>query len=169
MFTWKRLAIGLACLSAGLLALQVVNVPKVAAQVRATLVRNVDEPARVPYLHTAAPTCPFLNDCYVQGPAVPAGKRLRVTRLQGTLLFQSGDTFHALHINSFRNPVAIFPSPVFNAFFFGNVSGFSTAVEYFFEAGESPVLEVGCSAAISISNDPRTKLSIVGYLVDTTP
>jgi len=169
MFTWKRLAIGLACLSAALLALQVVNVPRVAAQVKAALVRSVDEPARVPYLYSAAPTCPFGNDCYIQGPAVPAGKRLRVTRLEGALIFQTGDTFYALHVNNFRNPLAFFSSPVFNGFFYGNVSGFNMAVDHFFEAGESPVLEVGCSALNSISNDPRSKLSIVGYIVDTTP
>jgi len=151
------------------LVLALCSATSAVAQIKPAMVRSVDEPARVPYIVTGVPTCPFGNDCFIAGGTVPAGKRVRVTRIEGAFLNQVGDMFFALHLNTDRNPIAIFPAPAFNGFFFGNVVGFSQEVDYYFEAGQAPVLEVGCSAINTISTDSRNKLTIVGYIVDTTP
>ncbi|HTS23860.1 MAG TPA: hypothetical protein VMN79_18870 [Casimicrobiaceae bacterium] len=138
------------------------------AQVKPAMVRSVDEPARVPYLATGAPTCGFSNQCLLSGTVVPAGKRLRVTRLQGIFFFtQAFPFFFALNLNN--SPLVIFPAESFGAAYYGNVVSFSQEVDYYFEAGQTPVLEVGTSAGNSIFQDSRNKLTIVGYIVDTTP
>jgi hypothetical protein len=169
MFNWKRFSLVVSLLAVVLLALQFSNVPKVAAQVKAALVRSIDEPARVPYLVTAAPTCPFLNDCVLTGTMVPAGKRVRITQLEGSLIFQTNQIFFALHLNDVRHPLVMFQAPAVNGFFWGSVASFSQPVDYYFEAGQTPVLEIGCSAVGSIASDSRNTLSLVGYMVDTTP
>jgi hypothetical protein len=169
MFTWKRLSWVLSIFATVLATLHFSNAPQVSAQIKPAMVRSVDEPTRVPYLVSAKPNCPFGNDCFISGTTVPAGKRLRITRIEGALLGQAGDTFAALHIDTDRNPVAIFPTPVFNGFFYGTVVGFSHDVDYYYEAGQTPVLEIGCSAVNTISTDSRNKLTLIGYITDTTP
>jgi hypothetical protein len=166
--SFKQLSI-VSILATGLLVLHLGNAPDASAQVRPALVRSVDEPTRVAYQVTAAPTCPFGNECYISGPTVPAGKRLRITRLEGALVSQSTSIFAALHVNDTRHPVVMFPVPFFSGFFWGTISSFNQDVDYYFEAGQTPFLEIGCSASGTISADPRNTLSLVGYMTDTTP
>jgi len=137
------------------------------AQTRAALVRSVDEPARVPYFHSAAPSCPFLNSCSTPGPTVPAGKRLRVTKVQGVLPFQANSVFVVLYKNNNSTPMVMFQADFFNAAYYGNTASFAKDVEIYFEAGETPILEVGNSTSISDSGFNR--LTIVGYIVDVLP
>jgi len=161
MFTWKRVAIVLSIAVSGIIAQPAVG------QVRPAMVRSVDEPARVPYQIQAAPTCPFVNECFVTGTVVPAGKRLRVTRVLGTLLFQSTSIFAAIGLNSDLNPIVMFPESAINGAFFGSVVSFNETVDLYFEAGQTPFLTVGNAA--SISTDSRNRLTIVGYIVDVAP
>ena len=169
MFTSKRFSIAVSFLAAGLLGMHVSNTPNVSAQIKPAMVRNVDEPARVPYIVSAAPNCPFVNDCSISGPIVPVGKRVRITRLQGVLINQqAGNTFFSLGVNDTRHPLVIFPAAQFNAAFWGLTVSFSQEVDYYYEAGQTPVLEVG-TAPNSISNDNRTNLTLVGYMVDVQP
>jgi hypothetical protein len=137
------------------------------AQVRPAMVRNVDEPARVPYFASAQPTCPFLNECDLIGPIVPAGKRLRVTRLEGILVGQTTSIFFALMLNDNGHPVLMFPAQPISGAFFGSVVSFNQEVDFFFEAGQTPLLSVGNMT--SIVGDPRSRLTLVGYLVDILP
>jgi hypothetical protein len=163
MFKMNRIAVILSAFVAALLS------PQAIAQVKPAVVRSVDEPARVPYLVSAAPTCPFQNECYVAGSAVPAGKRLRVTEVEGVVVFaQSGNWFAALHLNDTNHPLVIFPTTPFNAAFWGSTVSFHEHVDFFFEAGQTPVLEVG-TLPNGVSTDPRTRLTIVGYMVDVAP
>ena len=169
MFTWKRCSIALFILSMAMLAVHLSNTPEVWAQIKPAIVRSVDEPSRVPYQITAPPTCNFGNDCSIAGTVVPTGKRLRITRLEGALINQSTNMFFALHLNDARHPLAMFPANQFQGFFWGNVVSFAQEVDYYFEAGQTPVLEVGCSAVATVASDPRNTLSLVGYITDTTP
>jgi len=163
----KRLASGVALCS--LVALVMVfAVPNTAsAQIRPAMVRNVDEPARVPYFVSAVPSCPFLNECLLAGPTVPAGKRLRVTRLEGILIGQATSIFFALTLNDDNSPVLLFPAAPISGAFFGNVLSFNQEVDFYFEAGQAPHILVGNSSSIVV--DVRNRLTIVGYLVDILP
>jgi hypothetical protein len=71
MITWEQVSFVLSLVAAGLLGMHLTTTPEVSAQtVRPAMVRSVDEPARVPYQITAAPTCPFQHECFISGPTV---------------------------------------------------------------------------------------------------
>jgi len=154
-------------MAVGILALRLADVPKVAAQVRAALVRSVDEPARVPYFISGLPSCPFANECEIFGTVVPAGMRVRVTRLEGFFVSSTVNGFFALGLNDDSHPVLMFPVAPFSGAFFGTVFSFSQDVDFNFEAGQTPLLIVGGTG--TISTDGRNKLTIAGYIVDLTP
>src|SRR5271165_2040532 len=160
MFTWKRVAIVLSSLALGILGTRLVDSPKVAAQVKAALVRSVDEPARVPYFISAQPNCPFTNECEITGPVVPSGMRVRITRLEGTFIASTTNTFAALGLNDDNHPVVMFPVTPFSGAFFGDVESFSQEVDFNFEAGETPILFVGSTS--TFLTDSRNRLTIVG-------
>jgi hypothetical protein len=169
VFTWKRISIIISLGAIGILALRLADVPKVAAQVKAALVRSVDEPARVPYFVSGPPTCPFGNECEIVGPVVPAGKRVRVTRLEGFFINTSVNGFAALELNDDNHPVVMFPVVLFAGAFFGQVFAFNQDVDFNFEAGQTPLLVVGVPGLSSIGVDARNRLSMAGYIVDLTP
>jgi hypothetical protein len=169
MISWKRTSIALSLLAGGLLALHFTNVPKVIAQTRAALVRSIDEPARVPYSYSLAPTCPFLNECEISFPVVPAGKRLRVTRISAFFRDTNTSAFLALCKNSDLNPMISFPLAPFNGFFFGILLSATPDVDFTFEAGETPVVVLGVSAVDSIITNSGNRLGVSGYLVDLLP
>ncbi len=160
--------------------------PRIAHAITATLVqvvntaanpvmtRSVDEPARVPYFVSGQPSCPFLNECFLTGTAVPAGKRLRVTRIQGALLSQSSvvanTTFAALQPQGDQfNKYVIFPITPFNAAFYGTSLGFAFETDVYFEAGQTPEIQIGTSFTGNFDSGLGTRLTIVGYLVDVAP
>lgn len=168
MHIWKRLAIGAGLAAIAFFGLRTIHAPEVSAQVRAALVRSVDEPARVPYFVSGPPTCGFTNECYVAGPVVPAGKRVRITRLQGWMGNPSATTgFAALDLNDTSHPVVMFPLERFSAAYFGTAFSFRFEVDFYLEAGQTPYLVVG--SPTSLGTESRNRLSLAGYIVETTP
>jgi hypothetical protein len=163
----KRLTsvVVLSSLAVSVIALAVPNTAS--AQIRPAMVRNVDEPARVPYFASGQPGCPYTNECDLVGPIVPAGKRLRVTRLEGIIVGQTTSIFFALMLNDTSHPVLMFPAQPMSGAFFGSVVSFNQEVDFFFEAGQTPIIEVGNTSSIVV--DVRNRLTIVGYLVDVLP
>ncbi len=139
------------------------------AQVRPALVRSVDEPARVPYTQRVAPTCSFTNQCTASFPVVPAGKRLRITNVQALFFNANFTAFLGVHAGPAAQLAVAFPINPISGFFYGNLLTTSQPVDLTYEAGESPVLEVGCSTANTFTVDSRNLLGVSGYLVDTTP
>jgi hypothetical protein len=162
MLTPRRIATVVALLIVGLVPLHVIAQPKPA------LVRNVDEPARVPYYVSQPGNCLFSNECLMTGTTVPAGQRLRVTRLEGIIFFQSSNIIAFLYANG-GDPKFMFPSNAFGGAFYGSVVSFNVEVDFYFEAGETPVLGVGTGIPNTISTDARNRYTIVGYLVDVLP
>lgn len=141
-----------------------------AAQTRPAMVRSVDEPARVPYFHSLAPTCTFTNQCFATFPTIPAGKRLRVTAIMGYFRGTNTAGFVLLQNVDFNNPLVAFPVSPFNAAYYGSVISFNTPADIYFGAGQTPVLEFGIPAfAGGISVSPENRLTISGYLVDVLP
>ena len=144
------------------------HVPQAAAQVRPAMVRNVDEPARVPYYHSLAPACPFTNSCQASFPAVPAGKRLRVTSVGGLFYFTNVTGFFA--VRNLGNVMMAFPVSPFSGAYYGNLISPNQQVDLYFEEGQAPVLEFGVSAGVGgIFSDARNRLTVSGYLVDVLP
>jgi hypothetical protein len=154
--------------------------PRIAHAVTATLVqvvngasnpvmsRNIDEPARVPYQVTATPTCTG-NFCLLTGTAVPAGMRLHVTRISGAMSLQPAfaNGIVALVDSSF-NPLIFFPLSTFEGAFFGFAIGFDHPVDYYFDEGQLPQIEIGapcCNTELLADGN----LSIVGYVVPKQP
>ena len=135
--------------------------------VRPALVRSVDEPARVPYFHTLDATCPYANVCGATFPAVPAGKRLRVTRIGVSWRDETVGAFLALDLNTLLNPKLIFPVSSGGFAYYGNGYYHSLQVDYYFEAGEAPVLEMGTGGVFNRYS--TAKLTVTGYIVDVAP
>lgn len=143
------------------------------AQTRPALVRSVDEPARVPYGGTLTPSCPFNNQCMAEYPVVPAGKRLRVSAVAAYLRSNTSTGSHllALHRNdaSGANILSLFTMPPLAAAYYGSVASTTQQVDFIFEAGERPVIEVGLGAGLGGITASNVRLTLTGYLVDTTP
>jgi len=144
------------------------------AQIRAALVRDVDEPARVPYEHVVTPTRPFGNAYIAEFPAVPAGKRLKLTKITGLIRFV--DSANVGAFVSVNNPAPtadaprlIVPLSQFGAAYYGQVYSFSIDVDYIFNAGEAPRVEVGVAAGtggLPVPVAPAQAIRAHGYLVD---
>jgi hypothetical protein len=142
------------------------------AQIKPALVRSVDEPARVPYDHTLSLVCPYANVCTATGPAVPAGKRLRVTNIAGTLTLQPAlvNSFVAFHIGAVATPPLVaFPVPLVSLAYYGNSLSFSHQINFHLEAGEVPIVELGTHFTVSFSGPTSGKVTISGYVVDVAP
>jgi hypothetical protein len=153
------------------------------AQIRAALVKNVDEPGRTPYITTSAflPNAGgcFSGSCanYVDGttfaifdlPPVPAGKRWIVTQIAGG--FVNGNGRHTLiEVRNGRSGIVfdnlkwIFSGP------FGVGSNFSSSVfseQLFatFEPNEVPTLRVSTNSA---NLTGYSVITLEGYLIDAT-
>jgi hypothetical protein len=144
------------------------------AQTRAAVVKNVDEPGRMPYqqlieFNTSAPVCPISQGCLVAFPPVPAGKRLIVERATlllgvfgGTINFWGfGD---GLGINS--GNTAILKADFTPALLIAGVQFFAGNQDtlVYFEAGATPKLKILTTAPVSFVGNA----SLHGYLIDAT-
>lgn len=137
------------------------------AQTRPALVRSVDEPARVPYAYDLAPVCVFLNSCEADFPAVPAGKRLRITSVR--LMFTGTNVTSVFVVRRADTvfPTVAFPLAPFSGAYFGTLLSSSFDVDLIYEAGQQPALELGNTT--SISNSAANRFGVTGYLVDVAP
>ena len=157
--SWK------AALAIGLVA--ALSATAATAQVRPALVRSVDEPARVPYSYDLAPACVFLNSCEVDFPAVPAGKRLRITSVR--LMFTGTNAASVFVVRRADTvfPTVAFPVAPFSGAYLGNLLSGSFDVNLIYEAGQQPALELGNASAIV--NSAANRFGVTGYLVDVAP
>lgn len=128
-----------------------------------------DESARVPYSQSAAPTCPFLNQCLSEFPVVPAGKKLHVTYIAGVFVGTNVAGFVSLCADVYTNMRAAFPVTPFGGAFFGTLISFSQVVDVILDAGQTPVLHFGIGAGGGgITVSPFNSFTITGYLVDAS-
>ena len=124
----------------------------VLAQVRAALVKNIDEKGRSPYqADSSCIPAPMNTSCGALFPAVPAGKRLVIEYVNADT--PSGSA--AALVNTSTN--ADYPLPTFLRF---NPSyGISAPVLIYVEAGQQVKLN---------STGTVTSAHITGYVVDLT-
>jgi hypothetical protein len=141
------------------------------AQIKPAMVRSVDEPARVPYGGTIAMTCPFGNLCNAVFPAIPAGKRVRVTEV--SLAFgASASATHLIAVHRTSNdftPVAMFQAVPFAAAYYGLMVATTQPLDVVFEAGETPTIEIGVAAGAGGINASAARATLTGYIVDVAP
>lgn len=130
-------------------------------------VRSVYEPALVPYVHDLAPVCNFLNSCEVDFPAVPAGKRLRITSVRLMFTGTNVESVFVVRETGVIFPTVAFPVAPFNGAYFGYLLSGSFDVDLIYEAGEQPTLELGNTSTIVTSSVNR--FGVTGYLVDVAP
>jgi hypothetical protein len=127
------------------------------------------EPAIAPYFHVLAATCSLGNVCTGTFPVVPAGMRLRVTSISIFARFQSvTGPFLALDIAA-SQPVMAYAVPTVSLAYYGNVLFLNQPIDYYFEAGQAPILELGCLYTTSFSSGWPINLTINGYLVNVGP
>ncbi len=178
---FKRLLALAACL---VVVAAVVSITRsdVVAQIRAALVKNVDEPGRVPYVQffSAVPglaTGCGLNFCDFYPPVVPAGKRLVITDVYGVVNLQLDGTVHSLQLKATNSTFAttknIFEVPHNPGAYYDVALAFNLR-RYAFQSKVTMFVEPGDRAALHfwtgglLSNEYPTSLTIVGYLVDVT-
>lgn len=126
-------------------------------------VMNIDERARVPYFYSLKPTSNYCNQVLVTFPSVPDKKRLRLTNVRALFFMTNADAMLVVHKNYF-NPLVAFPLSPFSGAYHGWLLSLNQSVDLIFEAGDSPVLELGsgtCFAEVDAN-----VLGVTGYLID---
>jgi len=155
----------------------------VVAQIRAALVKNVDEPWRTPF-ETRSEVLPNAGGCFVatdcsnysDGPnfalwdlrPVPAGKRWVVESATGNFVNGQGRTL-SIELGNPRGGIVFdgtkwgFNGPFFAGSVFSNV-GFNALLHVTFGPGETPFVRLQGSPAVN----GYTVIVFNGYLIDAT-
>jgi hypothetical protein len=130
--------------------------PPLLAQVRAALIKNIDEKGRTPYQADSSciPTLPQIA-CAALFPVVPAGRRLVIEYVNAE--FHLAEGFQPAASLSIVNTTAAYTLPSF--FRFNNDYGVSSPVLVYVEAGQ----QAGFNP---IGDVPQAH--ITGYLLDLT-
>jgi hypothetical protein len=136
----------------------------VLAQVRAALVKNIDERGRTPYAQTSSCSKPATTVCVAIFPAVPPGKRLVVEHVNGLVVAPAGllyitDLVGYLGLNHYISLQVQGVNPAGDSIYIAN-----QPLLTYYEAGQTPNWDVN----ISSPADMTIQLTITGYLVDLT-
>lgn len=169
MNRWKNYV----CIVCGLAVLMVLGAfaaKPLLAQIRAALVKNVDERGRIPYQSEVfcRSTTAGEAGCNARGPEVPAGKRLVVEHVSTSIRITSGVGFTELFVSSgvsfgFGVTPASYLQPLYLSSGFGADRYVqSGAILQYFEAGDIPAIHVSATAKASL----ELVGLISGYLVD---
>lgn len=84
---------------ASLIALGQFGAKPLIAQIRAALVKNIDEPGRTPYQSSQSCSTPGNTVCGADMMPVPAGKRLVIQHLSGVVICESINNNCELQVN----------------------------------------------------------------------
>lgn len=123
-----------------------------------------------PYAYTLAASCFFSNVCQASFPAVPAGKRLRLTGVRAHFQGTNVNGAFVVNRNFINNPLASFPIAPFDGGSYGPILAANHTVDLIFVAGEMPVLELNLVANPSgVAFHPNNRFGVTGYLVDVVP
>jgi hypothetical protein len=139
--------------------------PVMAQALRAVLVKNLDEKGRSPYMQFQGRSCPGGGNavCDIVFPPVPAGKRLVVERVNGSVIFASSGVRIASLLTP-QNVIFFFPvRPTDLKVTSDPIVLVNESTLAYFESGEFPTFHL-------IFNDgsdvPVISSTISGYLVD---
>jgi hypothetical protein len=144
------------------LGVQVLNTPlPVTGDITGTVKAKI---VSTPFFQSSVPTCDATNRCSVKFPAVPTGKRLRVTRIHGALYFSNDEAFVALDLDNLNGQVFVVPVHPFAAAYLGATLSFNESTDVVFTAGQTPIVEMGTGGRFFTSSFNR--LGITGDLQD---
>jgi hypothetical protein len=180
----KRIA-SCGALFLALAAIVLMLAPGEAIAQRPALTKNIDEPGRIPYQQfVSAKPAPSsacgLNFCTFVLPVVPAGKRLVVTDLYGTVSLQPTGRVHSLRLevwdrsvipwvlrNMYEVPQA--PDAYYDVALTFQLErySFQSKLTMYVDAGSVPQVAFWTGGA-NLHDDWPTEISVVGYLVDLT-
>jgi hypothetical protein len=141
------------------------------AQTRSALVKNVDEPGRVPYQHAVdfqGSECTTPSFCIVEFPVVPAGKRLVVENITIYVSVAGGGVpnllaFGDFYVTNQGNRYVIAPIFTPSVSILGSTfHALDRAVRVYYEPGETPKVKIGASGSFSFT----CNMSLHGYLID---
>ncbi len=138
-------------------------VPAIAQAVRAALIQNTDEPGRIPY--EAESACSGVGYCFADFPAVPANKRLVITRVVGSAqAMTAGGVVSSVGLAAISSSRVTPPIPI-NFVNAGNQTvTFNDSVITYADAGYVPRV----SADATASQLQTGVVGIFGYLLDCT-
>jgi hypothetical protein len=146
------------------------------AQLRAALVKNVDEPGRMPYQEMvsynggSSPTCATSQFCIPTFSPVPAGKRLVVEHISAMIfvvntgapnLFTFGQGFST---NTGNVMILNHAFSLGGSIGSTNIWGIDRPVRVYYGPGEVPSVKIGASAPMGFVHN----VSLHGYLIDAT-
>jgi hypothetical protein len=143
------------------------NDPVTRLAMAAFLKRFNDAGSGQPYSYSMAPSCPFTNSCTATFPAVPAGKRLRLTNVRAMFLSTNATATLTVHVNLANSPLIAFTVAPFAGAYWGTLLSANQTVDLVFDAGQSPVLDFGSTS--TIHSDTRNRLGVSGVLVSAAP
>lgn len=136
------------------------------AQVRAAIVKSVDEPGRSPYFARVNFHRFNCEDvfCILSLPPVPAGKRLVVTHISGMIGMSAANALQFVTISDnfiVRNVGnhAVLAGPFFHT---GDYWTFDRTVMAFFDAGTTPAVRF----YPVVLEGPDSEVAVNGYLVE---
>jgi hypothetical protein len=136
------------------------------AQIRAALVKNIDERGRSPY--TATVNCsadPGPQFCRVPFPTVPANKRLVVEYINGYISITPPATYNGASLDlSVTGPRLQLPAHFDYSSSFANFYSISERVVLYIEPGQTADAQIDTSGA----GEGSIALTLSGYLVDLT-
>ncbi len=140
------------------------------AQVRAALVKNIDERGRIPYTVQAICNAQgFTNQCVTPFPTVPANRRFVIEYINGNIAADHNRPFSIAYLElpsaglSYLTLVTHFEST--NPVDF-DLYSVSMPVVLYCEAGQAPVVHIVSNALGT--NALGGNLTLSGYLVDLT-
>jgi hypothetical protein len=146
------------------------------AEVKAALIQNVDEPARNPFSEDFKVQADnngcfsfSSNDCSFVGDTVPAGKRLVITNITGSLLtVNPPEVYTNLFTNNGQAARVNLPATIQ---YYGNVFGqdqywvnFNLQLQSYLEAGQQIGFEINVGNATFVDGPYVVRIS--GYYVN---
>ncbi|HLK62575.1 MAG TPA: hypothetical protein VKU19_03990 [Bryobacteraceae bacterium] len=133
------------------------------AQIRAAVIKNIDEKGRVPYMQSGAVGCGSQGLCDLIFPAVPANKRLVLEHVSGNFNPNPGAGINGIFLEG-AGGFAVFSLPG-SSMATPEIVAVNQPVLAFFEAGQTPFIRVAWS---STTNTGAFTAVVSGYLVDLT-
>jgi hypothetical protein len=145
---------------------------KAVAQIGAALVKNADEPGRVPYQQTLefgpnSTICLGGLFCVLSFPPVPSGKRLVVEQVSALIAVSGGQVHYLTLGDQFLTNggnVAIL-QPNFVPAYNGRFLATTQQVRAYYEPEATPKLKIAVTNGFS---NFRSNVTLTGYLIDAT-
>jgi hypothetical protein len=131
-------------------------------------VSSIDGPGRVPFMESVSSVCnelPYCSSAFTT--PVPAGHRVVITYLSGSMRFATPPTYVAVALDAtLPSSIVAFNVPVLNG---AGVTYFGAPVTYYFDAGQIPSVN-SYSNGTFVPGPPTTALNVtlVGYELDCT-